>query len=168
MFPTNERLCRQVRAYEALVAQHKAAAKEAQVQAQHASNVLRGAREAEARSKEREEQATASAAAEAAQVKRLTAERDTLSRQLSRLGDSNDGGRRGSTSGADDQVLETYRRKVKCSLCMINDKDAIINKCMHAFCRECIQKRLDVRNRKCPACAVQFDYQSVKDLFLTN
>jgi E3 ubiquitin-protein ligase BRE1 len=38
---------------------------------------------------------------------------------------------------------------------------------MHTFCRECIQKRLDVRNRKCPACALQFDFQSVKDLFLT-
>ena len=38
---------------------------------------------------------------------------------------------------------------------MVNDKDAVINKCMHAFCRDCIQKRLDVRNRKCPACAVR-------------
>ena len=30
-----------------------------------------------------------------------------------------------------------------------------------------IDKRLNLRNRKCPACAVQFDYQSVKDLYLT-
>ena len=64
--------------------------------------------------------------------------------------------------------LGVLARQVKCSLCMVNDKDAIISKCMHAFCRECIQTRLDNRNRKCPACALQFDFQSVKDLYLTN
>ena len=80
------------------------------------------------------------------------------------------GGKAAAASLANDPVqeqLEFYRNKVKCTLCRVNDKDAIISKCMHAFCRECIQKRLDVRNRKCPACALQFDFQSVKDLFLT-
>ena len=72
-----------------------------------------------------------------------------------------------AASDLEDQ-MELYRAKLKCSLCKVNDKDAVINKCMHAFCRECIQKRLDVRNRKCPACSQQFDYQAVKDLFLTN
>ena len=72
-----------------------------------------------------------------------------------------------AASDMEDQ-MELYRTKVKCSLCRVNDKDAVISKCMHAFCRECIQKRLDVRNRKCPACSQQFDYQAVKDLYLTN
>ena len=45
---------------------------------------------------------------------------------------------------------------------------AVITKCWHAFCRDCIQTRLDNRDRKCPACSQQFDYQSVKDLYLTS
>ena len=103
----------------------------------------------------------------------MSAEKDQVSRKLQRL----NGGkevmpeRSGSGTGLHkdmELVLDGFRRKVKCSLCMHNDKDAIISKCMHAFCRECIQRRLDNRNRKCPACALQFDYQSVKDLFLTS
>ena len=157
----------EVRAYEGILATQKASLKEAQQHAQQASLTLRQAQEAEQRAKEREEKAAALAAAEAASVKRLAAERDTLSRKLASKELSSGGASKGG-GGASDEVLEHLRRKLKCSLCLINDKDAIINKCNHAFCRECLQKRLDVRNRKCPACAVQFDYQSVKDLFLTN
>ena len=32
----------------------------------------------------------------------------------------------------------------------------------------CIDERLANRNRKCPACSQQFDYQSVRELYLTN
>ena len=148
--------------------------KEAQLQAAQAQAALRTAQEAEGRAKEREERASGLLAAEGAQVKRLTAERDALARKIARMphGGRDEATRTaigGGGGGSDAElVLETFRRKVKCSLCMVNDKDAIINKCFHAFCRDCIQKRLDVRNRKCPACAIQFDYQSVKDLFLTN
>lgn len=160
----------EVRVYEGLLATQKGQLREAQAKSQQAGSVLRQVQEAELRAKEREEKANAAAAAESAQVKRLSAERDTLTRKLARAGkESFDSGKGGGGVDRDVELqIETYRRKVKCSLCMINDKDAIINKCMHAFCRECLQKRLDVRNRKCPACAVQFDYQSVKDLFLTN
>ena len=57
---------------------------------------------------------------------------------------------------------------VKCPLCKVNEKDAVISKCGHAFCRVCIDKRLELRNRKCPACSKMFDYQAVRELYLTN
>ena len=59
-------------------------------------------------------------------------------------------------------------RRVKCPLCKINDKDAVIVKCCHTFCRGCIDHRLNLRNRKCPTCGVGIDFQSVKELFLTS
>jgi E3 ubiquitin-protein ligase BRE1 len=156
--------------YEALVAQQKAALKDAQANELHAKGLLDQAKEAERRATEREEKAATATAAEATAVKRLTAERDSLTRRLgaSSKGGGGKGGGGGGGSSLDEGLLELYRRKVKCSLCGDNDKDAIISKCMHSFCRECIQRRLDNRNRKCPACALQFDYQSVKDLFLTS
>tara|TARA_B110001452_G_scaffold20623_1_gene16580 strand:- start:999 stop:1133 length:135 start_codon:yes stop_codon:yes gene_type:complete len=44
----------------------------------------------------------------------------------------------------------------------------MIIKCGHTFCRSCIDDRLGNRNRKCPTCGLQFDYQGVKEMFLTN
>jgi len=159
----------EVAAYIAMTASQKTQLKEAQAGAQHAASLLRTAQDAEGRSREREERANASAAAEQATAKRLSAEVETMQRKLSRTQAQMGGGKAGAALANDPiaEQLEFYRSKVKCTLCRTNDKDAIISKCMHAFCRECIQKRLDVRNRKCPACAMQFDFQSVKDLFLT-
>ena len=160
----------EARAFEQHLTQHKASLKEAQAQAQHAASLLTIAKEAEERAAGREKAAHALAATEQTSAKRLAAERDQLAKRVTRLAASDpSGGREASAASSElSEQLEYYRLKVKCSLCLRNDKDAIISKCMHAFCRDCIQKRLDVRNRKCPACALQFDYQSVKDLFLTS
>ena len=161
----------EVRGYEALLGQQKAALKEAQANAREATTTLKAAQDAEKRARAREQKAQGDAVAEAAQVKRLSAEREALQRKLARANEaaSLGGGGKGQGGGmsVEAEILESYRKKVKCSLCLHNDKDAIISKCMHAFCRECIQRRLDNRNRKCPACGLQFDFQSVKDLFLT-
>lgn len=154
--------------YESTLSKKSAELKVAQAQAAHATSMLRAAQEAEARSKEREESANASAATEQVQAKRLAAERDALSKRVARLTANDPMGGANALASEVQEQLEYYRSKVKCTLCLRNDKDAIISKCMHAFCRECIQKRLDVRNRKCPACALQFDFQSVKDLYLTS
>jgi len=159
----------EISAREVLLSTHKEHLKKAQASAQHAADLLRTAQDAEGRSKEREEESAKSAAKAQATSKRLSADLDIEKRKFARL-QAHVGGKAAVTSLANDpaqEQLEYYRSKVKCTLCRINDKDAIINKCMHTFCRECIQKRLDVRNRKCPACALQFDFQSVKDLFLT-
>ena len=77
-----------------------------------------------------------------------------------------------SSKGAKDEPageeLDYYRSIVKCTLCKVNEKNCIINKCGHVFCRQCIEQRLNLRNRKCPGCSQQFDYQAVKDIYLTN
>ena len=196
----------EVRAYETLIQNQKAKISEMQNVHQQGAGLLKQAQEEAQRAKEREEKANAAAASEAAAVKRMSAEKDQVSRKLQRL----NGGkevmpeRSGSGTGLHkdmELVLDGFRRKVKCSLCRVNDKDAgeciqrhasaaackaphflsshhpvpfslscsaVITKCWHAFCRDCIQTRLDNRDRKCPACSQQFDYQSVKDLYLTS
>ena len=92
---------------------------------------------------------------EAMQVKRLQQEKDVLQRKVTRLTASiAGGGGGGASSGADEQV-DYYRRMVKCTLCQENEKNAVIVKCGHTFCRDCIDDRLANRNRKCPACSQQ-------------
>ena len=89
------------------------------------------------------------------QLKRLQQEKDVLQRKVTRLTASiSAGGGGGASSGADEQV-DYYRRMVKCTLCQENEKNAVIVKCGHTFCRDCIDDRLANRNRKCPACSQQ-------------
>ena len=64
--------------------------------------------------------------------------------------------------------LNFYRKMVKCPINKDEDKNCIIIKCGHTFSRSCIEDRLGNRNRKCPTCGLQFDFQGVKDMYLTN
>eukprot|EP00470_Lotharella_oceanica_P002128 CAMPEP_0170171346 /NCGR_PEP_ID=MMETSP0040_2-20121228/4472_1 /TAXON_ID=641309 /ORGANISM="Lotharella oceanica, Strain CCMP622" /LENGTH=262 /DNA_ID=CAMNT_0010411333 /DNA_START=1 /DNA_END=789 /DNA_ORIENTATION=- len=73
------------------------------------------------------------------------------------------------TGGADEDLqymLDETKRKIICTLCDTNEKNCIIVRCMHAFCRICIDKNLKVRNRNCPQCQQAFGKFDVKDFWL--
>lgn len=148
------------RATSALLERHKREAREQQQAVVQANLQVKVLRESEMRWTESAAKASAAAATQKQDLRLLTQERDALLRKISRAGE-------GAPPGGNVE-LEYYRSVVKCTLCKRNEKNAIITKCCHAFCRECIDQRLNLRNRKCPACAVQFDFQSVKELFLTS
>lgn len=128
---------------------------EAERGAQHLAAQLKEAQEATARASEREAKSAASVAAEAAQVKRLAAERDALQRRVSRFQAA---GRTETAAGqsALEEQVEFYKKLVKCPLACNRDK-SVVTKCGHSFCRECIDHRLNLRNRKCPTCSVVID-----------
>eukprot|EP00834_Sanchytrium_tribonematis_P002001 NODE_55_length_29507_cov_0.809712.p4 type:complete len:557 gc:universal NODE_55_length_29507_cov_0.809712:5398-7068(+) len=54
------------------------------------------------------------------------------------------------------ETLEYYEKLLKCTACHINFKSHIMTKCYHMFCEECIQQRIDTRQRKCPQCTDSF------------
>eukprot|EP00472_Partenskyella_glossopodia_P009428 CAMPEP_0197515006 /NCGR_PEP_ID=MMETSP1318-20131121/268_1 /TAXON_ID=552666 /ORGANISM="Partenskyella glossopodia, Strain RCC365" /LENGTH=375 /DNA_ID=CAMNT_0043063253 /DNA_START=3 /DNA_END=1130 /DNA_ORIENTATION=- len=62
--------------------------------------------------------------------------------------------------------LDSIQRRIKCELCSENEKSVCITRCMHMFCRKCIDKALGVRNRNCPSCAKSFSKSDVKDFWL--
>lgn len=62
---------------------------------------------------------------------------------------------------------ETIYDVLNCSVCNTRWKNAIISKCFHMFCRECLDQNLKLRQRKCPACAKGFGEADVHDVFLT-
>lgn len=40
----------------------------------------------------------------------------------------------------------------------------VITKCFHLFCSNCIQRNLEIRHRKCPACGAPFGQNDVKEV----
>lgn len=64
------------------------------------------------------------------------------------------------------EQLVMYRQLVKCLVCNKNDKEVCLSKCMHVFCRECIDSRLATRQRKCPTCGESFSQSEVKTIYL--
>lgn len=64
------------------------------------------------------------------------------------------------------EELEMYRKIMKCNSCHIRDKDSVIMKCMHVFCRNCLDTRIETRQRKCPNCGESFGVNDIKTIFL--
>ena len=64
------------------------------------------------------------------------------------------------------EELERYKSLAKCKACNVKFKEVALAKCMHTFCRDCIQIRLDTRQRKCPTCNEPFGQSDVRDIYL--
>jgi hypothetical protein len=66
-----------------------------------------------------------------------------------------------------EEEITALRRLLKCNVCHTRQKDVIITKCWHMFCKQCIAKNLEARHRKCPGCGHQFGQADVKQFFFT-
>lgn len=51
---------------------------------------------------------------------------------------------------------------LKCGVCFDRPKEVVIVKCYHLFCNQCIQRNLEIRHRKCPACGTAFGQNDVR------
>jgi len=54
---------------------------------------------------------------------------------------------------------------LKCSTCRQNMRSTILTKCLHTFCKSCIDMRISTRQRKCPACNLQFGQSDAQQLY---
>eukprot|EP00835_Amoeboradix_gromovi_P006118 NODE_665_length_5410_cov_0.165317.p1 type:complete len:549 gc:universal NODE_665_length_5410_cov_0.165317:3340-4986(+) len=62
-------------------------------------------------------------------------------------------------------TLEQYKALLKCSACNINFKSQVITKCWHMFCEDCINSRIETRQRKCPSCSDSFGIHDIKPIY---
>ncbi|KAK0532937.1 E3 ubiquitin-protein ligase bre1 [Tilletia horrida] len=76
-----------------------------------------------------------------------------------------DGGGGGGSSNAE---AESLRSLLRCSSCKDNFRERIITKCMHTFCAQCIEARIQTRQRKCPHCGIAFAQSEVQMLYCTD
>ncbi|KAL7034072.1 hypothetical protein ACKWTF_007843 [Chironomus riparius] len=75
-------------------------------------------------------------------------------------------------SGAtiDEVILQEnreYKEALTCDSCKVKQKDAVLTKCFHVFCYECLRNRYDSRQRKCPKCNAAFGANDFHRLYLT-
>lgn len=71
-----------------------------------------------------------------------------------------------AAGGAVQEELEGLRLMMRCRVCDVRSKDTVLTKCMHTFCRECVDAIITSRNRKCPACGQHFGLTEHKQIYL--
>jgi E3 ubiquitin-protein ligase BRE1 len=61
--------------------------------------------------------------------------------------------------------ITKYRELIRCSQCKTRNKDCLITKCLHLFCRRCIEWNLSQKKRKCPSCFTKFSSEDVRTFY---
>jgi len=74
-----------------------------------------------------------------------------------------------SASTPDEVLMEEireYKEQLTCPSCKTKPKDAVLTKCFHVFCFDCLKTRVETRQRKCPKCNAQFGANDFHRLYL--
>ncbi|UYV62798.1 RNF20 [Cordylochernes scorpioides] len=70
---------------------------------------------------------------------------------------------------ADEVLMEEireYKEQLTCPSCKVKKKDAVLTKCFHVFCFDCLKTRYETRQRKCPKCNAAFGANDFHRLYL--
>ncbi|XP_063921652.1 E3 ubiquitin-protein ligase Bre1 isoform X1 [Zophobas morio] len=109
---------------------------------------------------------TSSLEAEAFKTKRLQEEIAQLKRKAERMKKMELAG-----TTLDEVMMEEireYKETLTCPSCKVKRKDAVLSKCFHVFCYDCLKTRYETRQRKCPKCNCAFGANDYHRLFLSN
>ena len=83
---------------------------------------------------------------------------------------SSGGGNAGVNSEFTMEQMQTQVKVLKgrlaCNVCNERDKQVILLRCRHMFCRPCVDKNIKNRSRKCPGCGQRFGMKDVGDVWL--
>jgi len=106
---------------------------------------------------------TSSLEAEAFKTKRLHEELVLMRRKVERL-------RKIEMASDMDEILKEeireYKETLTCPSCKVKRKDAVLTKCFHCFCYDCLRTRYETRQRKCPKCNAAFGASDYHRLYL--
>lgn len=64
------------------------------------------------------------------------------------------------------EEIREYKQKLTCPCCNYRRKNAILMRCLHVFCMECLTIRFETRQRKCPKCNANFGPNDFKKIYL--
>ncbi|KAJ2854677.1 E3 ubiquitin-protein ligase bre1 [Coemansia erecta] len=64
------------------------------------------------------------------------------------------------------EMYTSYKALLKCPTCQVRFKSHVLTRCMHVFCKECIDSRIETRQRKCPSCSEPFGAKDVRQIYL--
>merc|ERR1712038_1546837 len=107
---------------------------------------------------------TSALEAEAFKTKRLQEDLGILKRKVERL-------KKIEMASDMDEILKEeireYKETLTCPSCKVKRKDAVLTKCFHCFCYDCLRTRYETRQRKCPKCNAAFGASDYHRLFLS-
>jgi len=107
---------------------------------------------------------TSSLEAEAFKTKRMQEETAILKRKVERL-------KKIEMASDMDEILKEeireYKETLTCPSCKVKRKDAVLTKCFHVFCYDCLRTRYETRQRKCPKCNAAFGASDYHRLYLS-
>ncbi|XP_046391028.1 E3 ubiquitin-protein ligase Bre1 isoform X1 [Ischnura elegans] len=108
---------------------------------------------------------TSALEAEAYKTKRLQEEIAQLRRKVERM-------KKIEMAGTADEVMaeeiREYKETLTCPSCKVKRKDAVLSKCFHVFCYDCLRTRYETRQRKCPKCNAAFGANDYHRLYLST
>lgn len=102
---------------------------------------------------------------EAQARKRLMDESESMRKKLEEQHKKSESSSSGESSEAAKQAAR-YLKLLKCPACDVNFKSHVILRCMHVFCKSCMDKQMEYRQRKCPTCRENFGAKDVKEIYL--
>ncbi|KAF9101661.1 hypothetical protein BGX29_005396 [Mortierella sp. GBA35] len=97
--------------------------------------------------------------------KRLMEEAESMRKKLEEQHKKSESSSGGESSEAAKQAAR-YMKLLKCQACDLNFKSHVILRCMHVFCKSCMDKQMEIRQRKCPTCRENFGAKDVKEIYL--
>ena len=107
---------------------------------------------------------TSTLEAEAFKTKRLHEELVLCKRKVERL-------KKIEMASDMDEILKEeireYKETLTCPSCKVKRKDAVLTKCFHCFCYDCLRTRYETRQRKCPKCNAAFGAMDYHRLYLS-
>merc|ERR1711934_81696 len=108
---------------------------------------------------------TSALEAEAFKTERLHEQLESVKREVERLRKIE------MASDTDmDEILKEeireYKETLTCPSCKVKRKDAVLTKCFHCFCYDCLRTRYETRQRKCPKCNAAFGASDYHRLYL--
>lgn len=107
---------------------------------------------------------TCSLEQESFKIKRLQEEIAGLKRKIERA-------KKFELASNTDEVLmeeiREYKEQLTCPSCKVKRKDAVLTKCFHVFCFDCLKTRYETRQRKCPKCNAAFGANDFHRLYLS-
>lgn len=62
--------------------------------------------------------------------------------------------------------VSVLKGRLACPVCHFRDKNCIIMRCRHMFCKHCVDENIQNRSRKCPSCGLKFSEKDVDDVWL--
>lgn len=63
------------------------------------------------------------------------------------------------------QEIEGLWKLMKCSTCKQGMREVVLTKCMHTFCKNCVDTRISTRQRRCPHCNLAFAQSDAQTVY---